>query len=263
MSDFKTNNVDPEAHKSWLKEAFDLVKRNIFFFFIVNCLFFLIVNNRAVEYPFILFSVVFFSVFSIILGLKSDHSISFWKTIKGFSFEKDGFFSCCYTAWRMEIIFPVLAFFILLPIYFLSPVEKDEFNINFISIVICIMISFSWISTSVLRHFHFQFNLFFQNLSNQEFVNLFYDDVFKNKKPIEFLLLINFVFGFLLFFTSFLAPSSLEKTMVMTLLGGALFFLKIVEFVAFREIFQGRGKNKEVKVKIDESQLTPIKIKSN
>ena len=263
MSDFKINNVEPDAYKSWLKEAFDLVKRNLFFFFIVNCLFFIIINNRPLEYPMVMFSVVFFSIFSVILGLKSDHSISFWDTIKGFSFEKDGFFSCCYSAWKTEIVFSFLSFLLLLPIHFLSPVEKEEFNISFITVILSIMISLSWIAGSFFRHFHFQFNLFFQNLTHIEFKNLFLDDVFKNTKPINFLLLSNFIFGFFLFITSFSLPTSIEKTMVMTALGCLLFFLKIVEFVAFREIFQGRGKNKEVKVKVDESQLTPIKIKSN
>ena len=263
MSDFKINNVEPNAHKSWLKEAFDLIKRNFFFFFIVSCLFFITINSRPFEYPMVMFSVVFFSIFSVILGLKSDHSISFWDTIKGFSFEKDGFFSCCYSAWKTEILFSLFSFIALLPFYFLSSSEKEEFNISFITIIISIMISLSWIAGSFFRHFHFQFNLFFQNLTHIEFKNLFLDDVFKNTKPINFLLLSNFIFGFFLFISSFSLPTSIEKTMIMTALGCLLFFLKIVEFVAFREIFQGRGKNKEVKIKVNESQLTPIKIKSN
>ena len=75
----------------------------------------------------VMFSVVFFSIFSVILGLKSDHSISFWDTIKGFSFEKDGFFSCCYSAWKTEILFSFIA---LLPFYFLSSSEKEEFDLE-------------------------------------------------------------------------------------------------------------------------------------
>ena len=125
----------------------------------------------------------------------------------------------------------------------------------------------NWLNSQLkqarMRQNFVQFNLFFQNLTDIEFKNLFLDDVFKNIKPVNFLLLSNFIFGFFLFITSFSLPTSIEKTMVMTALGCLLFFLKIVEFVAFREIFQGRGKNKEVKVKVDESQLTPIKIKSN
>ena len=56
MSDFKINNVEPTAHKSWLKEAFDLIKRNFFFFFIVSCLFFITINSRPFERNFGAFS---------------------------------------------------------------------------------------------------------------------------------------------------------------------------------------------------------------
>ena len=264
MADFKINNVEPNAHKSWMKEALELLKRNVFFSLMALCVCFLAYQLPPLQYSFSLALVCVLSIFSVLLGLKSDNSISFFETLKGFSFEESGFFKCLYSAWRFELVFSIFSFFILLPIHFLNIEKLDEtVNINFFDIFIAIFLSLTWVGTSFISHFHFQFNLFFSNLDSSEFKGLFLQDILKNEKPCLFIFLADFILGCFLFITMFTIPFSQEKSIALTIITAGLFFMKVVQFVAFREFFLGRGKNKEVKesLEVDVSQLTPIPIR--
>jgi hypothetical protein len=258
MTTIKVNDIEPDAYTNWIKESFVICKRSPFLFLLIAlCPLLLCIEQKNVFLMVIILS-SFFNFTLFFVSLKADYNLTIKETLKGFNFKENSFYDLFIKPHKLEYLFFVSFMIINVFLSFFVDNNKDkidpETSINFLEILLILFVGIAYGALNVFRNFSIYFNNFFENITEAYFKELYLKDLIKQGKPLGYLLISHFAL-----YSGLMAVYKSNPVEHRYLIFGGLFiliaFFSIAQYVAFRELFQGRGKSKEAESKVTESAI--------
>jgi hypothetical protein len=260
MSTIEVHPVEPNAYKTWIKEAFTLFKRSPILFIILNLPFAVFCFQDDLIFLGAIIMSAIMAMTSVFFGLKTDYDLSIKETFKRIDLENTSFLNTFFSSYKLETFILVVGLIILVIYPFLPelPAKKiDPSEIRY-SLLSPVLLALGYGFGSVFKTFNVYFNVIFGYLKYDEFSRMYDSKLFELKKPFLTLIVVKITLIFM-FLTIRNIFNDLNDTVsyIMIALTFVIAFSSLIEYVAFREIFMGRGKNKEVKEKSTEINAVP------